>query len=126
MTISLDFRYFFVRKVMLVKYATAFVLLPGGFGTLDELFETSTLIQTLRIKPFPIFLVGADYWGGLLGWLRGETVARAKKAGGPAPRAPLLRFGGAQGGTRTPTAVRPHDPESCASANSATWASIFQ
>ena len=75
-TISLDFRYFFVRKVMLVKYATAFVLLPGGFGTLDELFETSTLIQTLRIKPFPIFLVGADYWGGLLGWLRGETVAR--------------------------------------------------
>lgn len=75
LSIALDFRYFFVRKVMLVRYATAFVLLPGGFGTLDELFETSTLIQTHRIRPFPIFLVGSDWWGGLLEWLQGESVA---------------------------------------------------
>lgn len=76
LTIALDFRYFFVRKVMLVRYATAFVLLPGGFGTLDELFETATLIQTHRIRPFPIFLVGGDWWGGLLNWLRSQSVAR--------------------------------------------------
>jgi uncharacterized protein (TIGR00730 family) len=76
LTIALEFRYFFVRKVMLVRYATAFVLLPGGFGTLDELFETSTLIQTHRIRPFPIFLVGGAWWGGLLEWLRGESEAR--------------------------------------------------
>jgi hypothetical protein len=76
LTISLDFRYFFVRKVMLVKYATAFVLLPGGFGTLDELFETATLIQTHRIKPFPVFLMGRDYWQGLLDWLSREAVGQ--------------------------------------------------
>jgi uncharacterized protein (TIGR00730 family) len=69
-TISLHFHYFFVRKVMLVKYATAFVLLPGGFGTIDELFETVTLIQTHKIRPFPVILVGRDYWRGLLEWLR--------------------------------------------------------
>ena len=68
-TLSLDFRYFFVRKVMLVKYATAFVLFPGGFGTLDELFETLTLIQTGKIRPFPMILVGREYWDGLRGWL---------------------------------------------------------
>jgi uncharacterized protein (TIGR00730 family) len=75
-TITLDFRYFFVRKVMLVKYALAFVLLPGGFGTLDELFETATLIQTNRIRPFPVFLAGRDYWQGLLGWLEDMSVAK--------------------------------------------------
>jgi uncharacterized protein (TIGR00730 family) len=75
-TISLHFHYFFVRKVMLVKYATAFVLLPGGFGTLDELFETVTLIQTHKIRPFPMILVGRDYWRGLVDWLRGQAVAR--------------------------------------------------
>ena len=75
-TISLHFHYFFVRKVMLVKYATAFVLLPGGFGTLDELFETITLIQTHKIRPFPVILVGAHYWAGLLDWLRQQVVAR--------------------------------------------------
>jgi uncharacterized protein (TIGR00730 family) len=75
-SISLHFHYFFVRKVMLVKYATAFVLLPGGFGTLDELFETVTLIQTHKIRPFPMILVGRDYWGGLVDWLRKQTVGR--------------------------------------------------
>jgi uncharacterized protein (TIGR00730 family) len=66
----LDFRYFFVRKVMFVRYAQAFVFLPGGFGTLDELFEALTLIQTKRIRPFPIFLMGATYWTGLIDWLK--------------------------------------------------------
>jgi uncharacterized protein (TIGR00730 family) len=75
-TISLHFHYFFVRKVMLVKYATAFVLLPGGFGTLNELFETVTLIQTHKIRPFPMILVGRDYWGGLVDWLRKQTGGR--------------------------------------------------
>ena len=67
------FRYFFVRKVMFVKYASAFVVLPGGFGTLDEFFEALTLIQTDRIKPFPIILVGRDYWSDLVKWLK-ETL----------------------------------------------------
>ena len=73
-TISLHFHYFFVRKVMLVKYATAFVLLPGGFGTIDELFETVTLIQTHKIRPFPVILVGRNYWRGLLEWLREQAL----------------------------------------------------
>jgi uncharacterized protein (TIGR00730 family) len=68
--IRLDFNYFFVRKVMLVKYAAAYIILPGGFGTLDELFEAVTLIQTHRIKPFPLILADADYYGGLLDWIR--------------------------------------------------------
>ena len=74
-TISLRFHYFFVRKVMLVKYATAFVLLPGGFGTVDEMFETLTLIQTHKIRPFPVILVGRRYWRGLLEWLREQALA---------------------------------------------------
>ena len=68
-TLSLNFRYFFVRKVMLVKYATAFVLFPGGYGTLDELFETLTLIQTGKVRAFPMVLVGSSYWSGLRGWM---------------------------------------------------------
>ena len=76
-TLSLNFRYFFVRKVMLVKYATAFVLYPGGYGTLDELFETLTLIQTGKVQHFPIILMGSKYWTGLTDWiddcLVGET-----------------------------------------------------
>jgi uncharacterized protein (TIGR00730 family) len=73
-TIAIDFHHFFVRKVMLVKYATAFVLLPGGFGTLDELFETITLIHTHKIRPFPVFLMHGEYWEGLTGWLSTKTV----------------------------------------------------
>jgi len=67
---SLDFDYFFVRKVMFVKYSQGFVVMPGGFGTLDELFEAITLIQTNKIDKFPIILVGTDYWGGLIEWVR--------------------------------------------------------
>jgi uncharacterized protein (TIGR00730 family) len=70
LTIRCDFRYFFVRKVMFVKYAMAYVAMPGGFGTLDELFEALLLIQTRRIKPFPIILMGSEYWAGLTDWLR--------------------------------------------------------
>jgi uncharacterized protein (TIGR00730 family) len=66
----LNFDYFFVRKVMFMKYAQGFVVLPGGFGTLDELFEAITLIQTKKIARFPIILVGVDYWGGLMKWVR--------------------------------------------------------
>jgi uncharacterized protein (TIGR00730 family) len=69
------FRYFFVRKTMFVKYAQAFVIFPGGFGTFDELFESLTLVQTGKIDHFPIILVGSEYWSGLLEWLR-STVAR--------------------------------------------------
>lgn len=75
-TLSLKFHYFFVRKVMLVKYATAFVLFPGGFGTLDELFELSTLMQTQKLRPFPIVLMGRSHWSGLLEWLRVEGVGQ--------------------------------------------------
>lgn len=68
------FRHFFVRKLMLVKYSYAFIALPGGFGTLDEIFETATLIQTHKIKDFPVILVGKEYWGPLLDFLRGRLV----------------------------------------------------
>jgi uncharacterized protein (TIGR00730 family) len=67
---SLDFDYFFVRKVMFVKYSQGFVVMPGGFGTLDELFEAITLIQTNKIEKFPIILVGSDYWTGLMDWIK--------------------------------------------------------
>lgn len=68
-----NFNYFFVRKVMFVKYAQAFVVLPGGFGTLDELFEVTTLVQTKKIDRVPIILVGTSYWGGLIDWIK-ETM----------------------------------------------------
>jgi uncharacterized protein (TIGR00730 family) len=67
---NLDFEYFFVRKVMFVKYAQGFIVLPGGFGTLDELFEAMTLIQTQKIGHFPIILVGKEFWGGLIEWFK--------------------------------------------------------
>lgn len=75
-TLSLTFRHFFVRKVMLVKYAAAFVIMPGGLGTLDELTEVLTLMQTHKIKPFPVILYGRDYWRGFLNWLRTATLTR--------------------------------------------------
>lgn len=73
--VSLSFRYFFVRKLMFVKYCVAYVICPGGFGTLDELFEALTLVQTGKIRRFPIILLGTDYWSGLLEWLRGRMLA---------------------------------------------------
>jgi uncharacterized protein (TIGR00730 family) len=72
--IHLSFRYFFVRKVMFVKYAMAYIIFPGGFGTLDELFEAITLIQTKKIKPFPLILVDSSYWQGLIDWLKGSPL----------------------------------------------------
>jgi uncharacterized protein (TIGR00730 family) len=75
-TLSLDFHYFYARKVMFVKYASAFVCFPGGYGTLDEFFETMTLIQTLKIEAFPIILYGSEYWSGLAQWLREQLVPK--------------------------------------------------
>lgn len=75
-TKSVTFHHFFVRKVMLVKYATAFVIIPGGLGTLDELTEVLTLIQTNKIKPFPVILFNSEYWEGFLDWLRSSVLAR--------------------------------------------------
>jgi uncharacterized protein (TIGR00730 family) len=68
--VELDFRYFFIRKVMFVKYARGFIIFPGGFGTMDEFFEALTLMQTLKIAPFPVVLVGTSFWSGLLDWMR--------------------------------------------------------
>ena len=70
-----NFRYFFVRKTMFIKYSVAFIIFPGGFGTLDELFEALTLIQTGKVREFPVILVGSDYWGGLVGWMRDRMLA---------------------------------------------------
>ncbi|NLI82669.1 MAG: TIGR00730 family Rossman fold protein [Deltaproteobacteria bacterium] len=74
--LKLDFQYFFVRKVMFVKYAQAYIGMPGGFGTMDEIFEALTLIQTRRIKPFPVILVGKEYWTGLLDWICNQLMGR--------------------------------------------------
>jgi len=72
--LGLNFRYFFARKTMFVKYAQAFVILPGGFGTMDELFESLTLVQTHKVTQFPVVLMGTAYWGGLIDWLRGTML----------------------------------------------------
>jgi uncharacterized protein (TIGR00730 family) len=74
-TKSITFRHFFVRKVMLVKYALAFIIMPGGLGTLDEVSEVLTLMQTRKIKPFPVILFGSEYWKGLVDWLRSSALA---------------------------------------------------
>ncbi len=76
--ITLNFRYFFVRKVMFVKYAVAYIILPGGFGTMDELLESITLIQTKKIKPFPVILMGSNYWKGFFEWIK-EVVLKEGK-----------------------------------------------
>ena len=78
LTLSLKFKYFFVRKTMFVKYSNAFIIFPGGFGTLDELFEALTLIQTHKIHDFPVVLFGSVYWKEMLDWLRGPMLAEGK------------------------------------------------
>lgn len=80
--IKLEFKYFFIRKVMFIKYAMAYIAMPGGFGTMDELFEVITLIQTHRIKPLPVILVGSDYWSGLIDWIKAKLVAEGKASAG--------------------------------------------
>ncbi|HEX5542352.1 MAG TPA: TIGR00730 family Rossman fold protein [Micromonospora sp.] len=76
--LAIDFRYFFARKTMFVKYAQGFIVLPGGFGTLDELFEALTLVQTGKVTRFPVVLMGTEYWGGLLDWVRDVMAATGK------------------------------------------------
>ncbi|MDD4092869.1 MAG: TIGR00730 family Rossman fold protein, partial [Smithellaceae bacterium] len=68
--LQIDYKYFFIRKVMFVKYAVAYIIMPGGYGTMDEFFEALTLIQTKRVKSFPVILMGREYWQGLLDWLK--------------------------------------------------------
>jgi len=75
--ISLSFRYFFIRKLMFIKYAIAYIIFPGGFGTMDEMFEALTLAQTKRIKSFPIILYGTEYWKGLIDWMKNTLVRNA-------------------------------------------------
>jgi uncharacterized protein (TIGR00730 family) len=77
-TLSLTFKYFFVRKMMFVKYSLAFIIFPGGFGTFDELFEALTLIQTRKIRNFPIVLFGSSYWKGMLDWFRAVVLPDGK------------------------------------------------
>jgi len=74
----ITFRYFFVRKVMFMKYSIAFIIFPGGFGTMDELFEALTLIQTQKIKPFPVYMIGKDYWSGLTDWVKERMLGEGK------------------------------------------------
>ena len=76
--VKLDFKYFFIRKVMFIKYASAYIILPGGFGTLDELFEAVTLVQTRRIKSFPLILVGSEYWVGLIEWIKDKLLGEKR------------------------------------------------
>jgi hypothetical protein len=76
--VRMEFNYFFIRKVMFIKYAMAYIVMPGGFGTLDEVFETITLIQTYRIKPFPVILVEKAYWQGLLDWIKAQLLPQGR------------------------------------------------
>jgi uncharacterized protein (TIGR00730 family) len=76
--LGINFRYFFARKTMFVKYAQAFVIMPGGFGTLDETFEALTLVQTHKVTRFPVILFGTEYWGGLIDWLRSSVLTGGK------------------------------------------------
>jgi uncharacterized protein (TIGR00730 family) len=74
----LNYKYFFIRKVMFVKYAVAYVIMPGGYGTMDELFEALTLIQTKRIRSFPVIMMGSEYWSGLIDWLKNTLLREGK------------------------------------------------
>jgi len=76
--VKLEFKYFFIRKVMFIKYASAYIILPGGFGTLDELFEAVTLVQTRRIRSFPLILVGSEYWTGLIDWIKDRLLGEKR------------------------------------------------
>ena len=76
----MTFRYFFVRKTMFVKYSCGFIALPGGFGTLDELFEALTLVQTQKVTSFPVVLMGSEFWGGLMDWIKGTLLDSGKIA----------------------------------------------
>ena len=96
----ITFRYFFVRKVMLVKYSVAFVVMPGGFGTLDELFEALTLVQTKKIEMFPVVLMGVAYWSRLLDFIRGTLVRNKTIDRGRHPAAHGDRFTRGSGGRR--------------------------
>ncbi|MEU8245401.1 TIGR00730 family Rossman fold protein [Nonomuraea sp. NPDC048916] len=78
--LGIEFRYFFVRKTMFVKYSCGFIALPGGFGTLDELFEALTLVQTRKVTSFPVVLLGTEFWGGLLDWVKGHLLGTGKIA----------------------------------------------
>ncbi|MFS8086565.1 MAG: TIGR00730 family Rossman fold protein, partial [Acidobacteriota bacterium] len=78
LTLSVKFKYFFVRKMMFVKYSNAFIIFPGGFGTLDELFEALTLIQTRKIRNFPVVLYGSEYWQGMIDWIKGPVLNESK------------------------------------------------
>src|SRR4051794_28703121 len=78
--LGIEFRYFFVRKLMFVRYSEAFVVLPGGFGTLDEMFELLTLIQTAKTPDHPVVLAGSEYWSGLIGWMRERLLAGGRIA----------------------------------------------
>ena len=79
--IGVNFRYFFARKTMFMKYSLGFIVMPGGFGTMDELFEAATLVQTGKVKSFPIVLVGRDYWGGLVEWINSTMRASGMLSG---------------------------------------------
>ena len=112
LTRSLNFKFFFVRKTMFVKYATAFIVFPGGYGTLDELFEALTLIQTGKVKHFPVILFGSEYWAGLVDWLTRHRGRRAQDQPGRPQAVPGDRRSG-RGGRASwsrPAREKPDDP----------------
>ena len=123
--LGVEFRYFFARKTMFVKYADGFVILPGGFGTMDELFEALTLIQTGKVRHFPVVLVGSEHWAGLLDWMRGTLLAgRIGVPGGP--RSPARDRRPRRGRRVHPHVRRAHGPSwtSRSRASSASTASM--
>jgi len=112
--ISIDYKYFFIRKVMFVKYAMAYVIMPGGFGTMDELFEAITLIQTKRIKSFPVILMGSEYWKGLFDWKR--RVSRTTTTLRPGRRGGVMRESQRESTSScSPSVTKRFSSRSCAS-----------